>query len=89
MYIEVEIKFNGVKLLVQGDFTPETPMVWNYGDGSGHPGDPEEFQAQRILFKTTTSDNQEEEVDVFDIYDSLNEVFYIEEAVLEVYKYEY
>jgi hypothetical protein len=48
MQQEYEIEYNGVTLVVKGDYTPEEKEVMYYSDMSGHPGSPAEFCAQEI-----------------------------------------
>ena len=80
MEIEVEIDFNGIKLNVVGDFTPEEPMVMYYPDGSGHPGSSEELEIHHIYWNS---------VDIYDIYNSLDEIWDIEQEALKKYDYAY
>ena len=43
-----EIEYNGIALVVIGDYSPEEEEVRYYPDMSGHPGSPAEFEAQEI-----------------------------------------
>ena len=45
-----EIKYNGVELVVVGKYYPPTPPRYYYPDGSGHPGDPAEFELLDIFW---------------------------------------
>jgi len=71
------ISFKGIHLYVQFNYIPEEPMVMYYADGSGHPGSAAEIEIQEIIYEST---------DVYDIYDSLNQIANIEDAIFDQYK---
>jgi hypothetical protein len=76
MKINVSIEFRGVKLDLEGYYTAETPMVMYYEDMSGYPGEPADFELEKILYK---------DVDVTDIYESFDVIWDIEELAIEKY----
>ena len=39
-------------LTVTASYTPGSPMVWYYKDGSGHPGDPDEVEILKVVDKS-------------------------------------
>ena len=49
MRITTTIKLShDLELEIEGNYTPEEPMVMYYADGSGYPGSPSEFEIQNI-----------------------------------------
>ena len=75
--IEVEITYKGVDIKVIGDYSPEEPMVMYYPDGSGYPGSASELEIDKIMFNN---------VDVYDIYASLDQIWDIEEEAIKEYE---
>lgn len=47
--ISVDVVLYTVPLQVTGYYTPEVPQVMYYSDGSGYPGDPEEFEITDVF----------------------------------------
>ena len=43
------VKYKGITIEVNYEFSPEEPRVWNYGDGSGHPGYPAEVYITKVM----------------------------------------
>lgn len=70
----VVIKYKDVELEVKGEFTPYDEGVWRDADGSGLPPSSSELDIQEIDF---------EGVDVFKIYESMDEIHSIEEAAIK------
>ena len=70
------IEFKGIRLEVLASVTGGEPMVMYYPDGSGHPGSAPEVEIEEILF---------EDVDVFEIYESLGFLEEISALYLENY----
>lgn len=75
---KITIEYSGVEIIVVGEYTPEEQEVRYYSDGSGYPGAPAEFEIQKILYKG---------VDVFDIYENLDELEDIAEACIDKIDY--
>lgn len=60
--MEIEIEYRGVKLMVEGTYVPEEPMVMYYPDGSGYPGSSEDYEIEVVLVG---------DVDIYDIFTNL------------------
>lgn len=56
--MEIEIEYRGVKLMVEGTYEPEEPMVMYYPDGSGYPGSASDFDVNAVFVGN---------IDIFDI----------------------
>ncbi len=54
--MEVKINFRDVNLVVNGNYTPEEPMVMYYADGSGYPGSSSEFEINEIYVEDSSVD---------------------------------
>jgi len=73
MKIEQEIIYNGVKLLVEGTYTPAEEQVMYYPDGSGFPGASPEIDINAIFVG---------DVDIYDLL-SFDVIDKIGELVIE------
>jgi hypothetical protein len=80
MVVEVDIKYRGVEITVDGYYTPEEPMVMYYDDGSGYPGSPAEMEIHDIKYF---------DVSVKDLYESLDVITEIEDLIIEKLNREY
>lgn len=49
----VEIEYRGIKLEIEGTYTPSEEQVIYYSDGSGYPGSPSEFDANAVFVQET------------------------------------
>jgi hypothetical protein len=47
--METEITYRGVKLVVEGTYVPEEPMVMYYADMSGMPGSNSYFEVDAVF----------------------------------------
>ncbi len=56
-----EVEYRGIKLVVEGTYVPEEPMVMYYPDGSGYPGSSEDYEIEGVFV---------EGIDIYDIFDN-------------------
>jgi hypothetical protein len=70
--MEVNIRFKGIDLTVEGVYTPAEPMVMYYKDMSGYDGANSEFECNTIYAG---------DVDIFELF-SLEDLEKIEELCL-------
>lgn len=64
----VTVVYRNVPLLLEGYYWEGSPMVMYYPDGSGHPGDPAQFEIVNVWVQDTNivellHDNQFEELE--------------------------
>jgi len=67
----VNIVYLGVEIEVNGNYSPEEPMVKYYKDGSGYPGSSSEFE---VLEATIGGQNAEEIIEKLNAWDELAEL---------------
>jgi hypothetical protein len=51
--MEIEVTYRGVKLLVEGTYTPPEEQVMYYADGSGYPGSSADFDINAVFVQDT------------------------------------
>lgn len=67
----VTVIYLGVEIEVNGNYSPEEPMVMYYPDGSGYPGSSSEFE---VINATIGGQNAEEIIEKLNAWDNLAEL---------------
>lgn len=67
--MEAQINFKDITLIVQGTYIQGENTVYYYGDGSGYPGTPSDFEIDKITLLDSN-------VDIFELfsYDDMGEI---------------
>lgn len=63
--MEATIKYRGLELDVEFDYSPPEPEVRYYSDGSGYPGSAEEISVYKISLNGT---------DITELFDDFTEI---------------
>ncbi len=72
--MEVKINFRGINLVVNGNYTPEEPMIMYYSEGDGYPGAGSEYEILEIYVEDSS-------IDIFELF-SFSDIEEIEELCL-------
>jgi hypothetical protein len=68
------IEYKGIKLVIEGNYYEGSPEVMYYSDMSGHPGDPPEFEIEKVLCN---------DIDITELFEVIDDWETLEELALE------